>query len=54
MYEDEPVLDIYTQQQSLSINLFSDKIEYMFTRHYYLSPEEELALYKIDFIRLEL
>jgi hypothetical protein len=51
-YDDESITSIHDYQQSVCLNPFADRVDYMFSRHYYLSKEEELSLYKIDFIRL--
>jgi hypothetical protein len=40
MYDDESVIDIFDSQQSISLNPFADKLDFMFSRHYYLSKEE--------------
>ena len=40
MYDDEPVFDIFNTQQSVNLNPFADKIDYMFSRHYYISNDE--------------
>lgn len=54
MHDDEPVLPIYEEQSGFSFNLFKESTSYVYTRHHYLSAEEEFALFKDDFIRIEL
>jgi hypothetical protein len=39
-YDDESITSIYDYQQSVCLNPFADKVDYMFSRHYYLSKEE--------------
>lgn len=53
LHEDESVAKIYEEQKSVlgSLNPFKNSIVYLYTRHYYLSSEEEYALYKEDFVR---
>ena len=36
-YDDEPITAIYDSQQSINLNPFADKLDYMFSRHYYLA-----------------
>lgn len=50
LYDGEPVKKILDEQKEsmTSINPFRDVIDYMYTRHYYLSKDEEEELYKCD------
>lgn len=56
MHDEELAVKILEEQKAMetSINPFRDSFDYMFTRHYYLSNEEENLLYRMDSIRAEL
>lgn len=56
LYEGEPVKKIFDEERDSlsSINPFRDTVDYIYTRHFYLSKQEEEELYKCDQARAEL
>jgi hypothetical protein len=56
IYDAEPVKKIFDEQKESqsSMNPFRDSVDYLYTRHYYLSKQEEEELYKCDQARAEL
>ena len=56
LYDGEPVKKVFDEQRESmsSMNPFRDSIDYIYTRHYYLSKQDEEELYKWDQARSEL